>query len=353
MNGSESSDAPSSSETSTISPSSIVSSPTATRSSRTSRPRTVLDATGLSNRARDGRSRKRLRAVDRRADRPGPCPQLGRHDLDRVERCRPDSPCHLGPDRVEKDVTGRCTPPPITMRSGVITVIMFAIPSPRYRPISASPPPAPASRQPEPARRPPRAVAVPQAAAIRSPRANASRQPRLPQPQISPSGSIVWWPISPAVPSWPWWTRPSTAMTPPTPVPSVSPTIDRAPRPAPSRSSARPNARASLTRAAGTPSASETGGATGTPGQPPGKFTRNRVVPATGVIEAGHADPDARDDRPSTDGLAGDLDEPGDDGRLAVTDRCGDLAAIERPDGAVAGSVHDRPLDVRPAEVEP
>ena len=73
-------------------------------------------------------------------------------------------------------------------------------------------------------------------------------------------GSIVWWPTSPAVPSWPGWTLPSMAMTPPTPVPRVSPTIELAPRPAPSRSSASPNARASLMSATGMPSAVATGG---------------------------------------------------------------------------------------------
>ena len=45
------------------------------------------------------------------------------------------------------------------------------------------------------------------------------------------------------------------AITPPTPVPSVRPIIDVAPRPAPSRSSASPKARASLMSAAGSPSA--------------------------------------------------------------------------------------------------
>ena len=91
-------------------------------------------------------------------------------------------------------------------------------------------------------------------------------------------------PISPAVPSCPRRTRPSIAMTPPTPVPSVRPTIVAAPRPAPSRSSASPNARASLMRATGSPRAASTGAAIGRSAQSPGTFTRNRVLNTWGPV---------------------------------------------------------------------
>ena len=90
-------------------------------------------------------------------------------------------------------------PPPITTRSGESTTIMLAIPMPRYVPIRSKPASAAASPS-RAAWTAASAVAVPHAAASWSARANASRQPWLPQLHGGPSGSIVWWPISPAVP---------------------------------------------------------------------------------------------------------------------------------------------------------
>ena len=66
-----------------------------------------------------------------------------------------------------------------------MTAIMLAMPIPRYRPTRARP----SSARRSPARAAATAasaVSVPQAAAIRSARANASRQPRLPQPHDRP-----------------------------------------------------------------------------------------------------------------------------------------------------------------------
>ncbi len=134
-------------------------------------------------------------------------------------------------------------------------------------------------------------VAVPHASAKRSARTKASRQPLSPQPHVGPSGSIVWCPSSPAVPSWPRWIRPSIAITPPTPVPSVSPTIERAPRPAPSRSSASPKARASLMSATGRSTAVAIGSATGWSAHAPGMFTMNRVRPVAGSYRPGTPTP--------------------------------------------------------------
>ena len=96
------------------------------------------------------------------------------------------------------------------------------------------------------------AVAVPHAAAIWSARANASRQPRLPQPHHGPvgldrlvadlAGRAVVSLVDPAV------DRDHAT----DPGPQREPDHRRgAPRPAPSRSSASPNARASLIRNAG------------------------------------------------------------------------------------------------------
>ena len=167
---------------------------------------------------------------------------------------------------------------------------MLAIPMPRYRPISARP----AIARSSPARAACTAasgVSAPHRAATRSARVNDSRQPLLPQPQGGPSGSIVWWPTSPAVPSWPWRTCPSMTMTPPTPVPRVRPTIEFAPRPAPRRSSASPNARASLINATGMPRDASTGRATGRSSQSPGMLTRKRVVPAAGSYRPGTPTP--------------------------------------------------------------
>ena len=111
------------------------------------------------------------------------------------------------------------------------------------------------------------------------------------------------------------------AMTPPTPVPSVSPIIEEAPRPAPSRSSARPNARASLIRAAGSPSASPTGPRPDGRPTSPGTLTRNRVVPAAGSYRPGTPMPDASRRRAQA-AIAppADLDELADDrlGTVAV-----------------------------------
>ena len=158
---------------------------------------------------------------------------------------------HLGPDRVEQQVAGRRDPAadhdPVGREDGDHVADPDAEVAADLGRARRAPGASPARAASTAAS----AVAVPHAAAIRSARANASRQPWLPQPHGGPSGSIVWWPTSPAVPSCPRTTRPSIAITPPTPVPRVSPTIDDAPRPAPSRSSASPNARASLISADG------------------------------------------------------------------------------------------------------
>src|SRR5215208_62823 len=53
------------------------------------------------------------------------------------------------------------------------------------------------------------------------PEASASRQPRLPQPQRGPVGSIVMWPTSPPAPWAPRKSTPSVMIPPPTPVPRV------------------------------------------------------------------------------------------------------------------------------------
>ena len=57
----------------------------------------------------------------------------------------------------------------------------------------------------------------------------ASRQPLRPQPHCSPSRWMTMWPISPAMPLLPVYSLPSMMMPPPTPVPSVTMTMLRAP----------------------------------------------------------------------------------------------------------------------------
>ncbi len=90
-------------------------------------------------------------------------------------------------------------------------------------------------------------------------RVSASTHPRLPHPQGGPSTSMIWWPISPALPLTPVMSLPSIITPPPMPVPSVMATMLRQPRPAPIVPSARVNALASLIIATGSPSASEIG----------------------------------------------------------------------------------------------
>ena len=104
----------------------------------------------------------------------------------------------------------------------------------------------------------------------------------MPQPHRGPSGSTVVWPISPACPS-PKCSRPPITTPPPTPVPNAMHTRSQAPRPAPSRSSARVNARTSFTSVTGTPSASPTGPAIGRPTQSPSRFGSRTPAPAVEV----------------------------------------------------------------------
>ncbi len=167
-----------------------------------------------------------LRTVDRRPDRSGHRPELGRHDLDRGQVGRPHAATELGSDRLEQEVAGgrhaAADDDAVRGHDDDHVGDADAEPAARSRPDR----PGPGRRRPGAAATAASGVSVPQAAANRSARANASRQPRLPQPHTGPSASSVWWPTSPAVPSWPRTTRPSIAITPPTPVPSVSPTIE-------------------------------------------------------------------------------------------------------------------------------
>ena len=205
-----------------------------------------------------------LGAVDRRADRPGPRPEFGRHDLDLVERGGPDASPQLVADRPQQQVAGRRDPAadddPVRRDDRRSCWRSRSRDSGRPRPGRRGP----ARRPPEPGRRPLR----PSPSRRRPRSGRPGRTPPgsrwFPHPHGGPSGSIVWWPISPAVPSWPWWTRPSIAITPPTPSRGSGRSSSRRPRPAPRRSSARPNARASLI--------SETGAAQAAsrPGRRPG-----------------------------------------------------------------------------------
>jgi len=65
------------------------------------------------------------------------------------------------------------------------------------------------------------------------PLAIASRQPRPPQTQPSPSGSTTTWPMCPALPCAPEMARPSRMRPPPTPVETTMPSRLGTPRPAP------------------------------------------------------------------------------------------------------------------------
>ena len=131
----------------------------------------------------------------------------------------------------------------------------------------------------------------------------------------------------------------------------MSPTIEEAPRAAPSRSSASPNARASLISEAGSPRAAPTGPATGLPAQAPGMLTRNRVVAGGRVVQPRDPDPDRPDVGEALDGLRADGGEARDHGVRAVRGGRHDLPAIE---GSPLGIVprRDHPLDVRAAKVE-
>ena len=109
----------------------------------------------------------------------------------------------------------------------------------------------------------------------------ASRQPRLPQPQMGPVGSTVWWPSSPAEPSRPKRSLPSTTTPPPIPVPSANRAIVEIPRPAPNMNSPSVAARTSLSRWTGVFSRAPRLLATGTFRHRVGRFGRNRVMPAS------------------------------------------------------------------------
>ncbi len=162
------------------------------------------------------------------------------------------------------------------------------------------------------------AVAVPHAAAIRSARANASTQPRFPQPHSGPSGSIVWWPISPAVPSWPWWTRPSIAITPPTPgaerqpdhrgraTAGTEPQLGKAERPR-----VVDEDRRQADRVADRAGDGLAGPRTGDVDEEPGRSGRR-------VVQPGHADPDARCRPAAPDRFGRHLAELRDHGRRDV-----------------------------------
>ena len=102
--------------------------------------------------------------VHRRPDRPGPDPELGGDQGDRVERRRVHPQGELGPDRREQQVAAAATPPPMTTVSGESTTIMLAIPMPRYRPTRA---------------RPARARSSPALASSRPPRRSPSRTPPI------------------------------------------------------------------------------------------------------------------------------------------------------------------------------
>ena len=121
------------------------------------------------------------------------------------------------------------------------------------------------------------------------------------------------------------------AMTPPTPVPRVSPIIERG---------AAAGAQAQLGEAEG-PGVVDQGGRQAErrrrpdrppvdPAQSPGKLTRKRVVPGDRVVEAGDADADGGDARAAADRLRADRREARDDGVGAFGGRGRDLVAVER-----------------------
>ena len=138
------------------------------------------------------------------------------------------------------------------------------------------------------------------AAAIAGPLATASRQPRLPHPHSGPVGSTIWWPSSPAEPSGPRRSLPSTTMPPPIPVPSANRAIVDVPRPAPSVNSPSVAARTSFSRWTGASSRSPRIRATGTSRHWVGRLGRNRVSPFSRSTQPGQPTPTAAGRSPTS-----------------------------------------------------
>ena len=201
-----------------------------------------------------------------------------RHDLvgGRVDQRRGGG--HGPPEGPSSCSPAAATPPPTTTRSGHRTVTRLAIPTAR-RPATASTaaearssPAAAAANTAWGLGRPPRRQ-------MAAPAAKASTQPRLPQPQGGPSGSMTWWPSSPARPWGPKRRRPSTTTPPPTPVPRVRQITVEQPAAAPMRLSARVKERASLMSATGTPRRPASGPPTSRPAQAGGRLGRSTARP--------------------------------------------------------------------------
>ena len=253
---------------------------------------------------RCGGLRRPLRSVDGGADRPGQRAQLGQ------PRRRPRRSSVIVTRRAISARIGSksrspaaATPPPMTTRSRRDHVIMLRsrsrgsgrrrrgrlgrarrLPAPRARPPrrsrSRTPP-----RSGRPGRRPRRSRGCRSRTTARPGRSSGGRARR--PCRRGPGGRGR-----------------RSRCTPPTPVPSVRPTIDEAPRPAPRRSSARPNARASLMRNGGHADRAGDRARHRVAGPRPGHVRQEAGAPGGRVVEAGHADPDADDRAPRGDRVA-------------------------------------------------
>ena len=138
-----------------------------------------------------------------------------------------------------------------------------------------------------------------------------SRQPRLPQWHLWPSGSTVMCPISPVVPSAPRHSRPLRISPPPTPVPRVIPSIWSWPAPAPSQCSPRAKRLASFSRNRG-------------------QFTRKRqMVDQAAVIQSRHVGGKVHPAFPGQN-PPGDPDTPSLDLPTALPGGCVGLGEVSR-----------------------
>ena len=172
----------------------MVSRPPVTRSSRTSRPRTVLVAPGVigrrpragqwPDRPRSAASAPWMAAPIAPAQTPSSAVTISTSSRDVVvTRFRSSS-------RIGSRSRSRCRRDPAADHDPVRRDDRDHVRDPDAE-IAARPGrgrPSPARRRPGPATNASSAVAVPHAAAIWSARANASRQPRLPQPHHRPVG---------------------------------------------------------------------------------------------------------------------------------------------------------------------
>ena len=169
------------------------------------------------------------------------------------------------PNRLEQDRPAPTSPPPMTIVLGSKTLARLASPRASHQAklaITAVAPGSPSAAarvtcSPRTASGSPpasstRRGAAPTSAASRPsrprplPEAKRSQQPRLPQGQRGPWGSMTMCPNSPAKPLAPSWSRPLATIPPPMPVPRVTMSTSSRPCAAPRTRSAQPAQLASL-----------------------------------------------------------------------------------------------------------